>query len=701
MYMKRLKLKTLLLLGAVMIAGCGGGGGGNGSGSAVNKAPIVNAGADKNIKVNKVVTITGSASDSDGTVVSYEWKEGSTVLADTPSFDFSKSAIGVYTLTLTVTDDDNATATGTLNVNVAVNQAPIANAGADKNVLVNDVVTITGSGSDSDGTIVSYEWKEGSAVLANTASFDFNDTAIIGTHTLTLAVTDEDNVTAIDTMDVNVVTVLPTVTLSGKITYDLVPAKSNNIGLDYGNISQEAAKGVQVEAVDSSNHILDTTYTDASGNYSFLVDADTDVKIRVSAKLYQSGAPSWDVQVVDNTNSNALYVMEGSLSSVGTSDSTRNLNAPSGWGGSSYTSTRVAAPFAMLDTIHSAMEIVLSADGSAVFPPLLVNWSKNNVGTAGDKTLGQITTSHYTNANLYILGDADQDTDEYDDHVLAHEWGHYYEDKFSRSDSIGGSHSSGDILDIRVAFGEGWGNAFSAMALNDPIYFDTSGSEQSGGFIIDVEAGTTANPGWYSEDSVQNILYDLFDGTNDDSLDLGFGPIHNVFVGAEKTTPAFTSIFTFITALRDENPGDIGSIDTLVSGESIATITDIYGTGRTNKADSYPYHDLTVGSPVSIHTSNVDGNTVNDYNKLSIRKYVKFEVTSTADYTIRVAQTNGIDSDPDFTLYRSFPLFAKLGSSEGAGSSEEETVNLTIGSYLLDITDFNKVTRADYNVTIN
>ena len=701
--MKRLTLNTLLLVVAMIIVGCGSGDTVSfGTTPVANKAPTVNAGANKSIEVNEIVTITGSASDSDGTVVSYQWKEDSTVLADTNSFDFSKSTAGTYTLTLVAVDDDNATGSATMNVSVTEpvpNQVPTVNAGADKTVLVGEVLTITGSASDSDGTIVSYEWKEGSTVLADTASFDFNNTAITGTYTLTLTVTDDENATATDEMVVDVVTVMPTVTLSGKITYDLVPARVSHIGLDYANISQEAAKGVQVEALDSANNIIDTTTTDATGNYSFTLDANRDVKIRVSAKLYQSGSPNWDVQVVDNTNSNALYVMEGSLSSVGTTNSTRNLNAPSGWGGSSYTSTRVAAPFAILDSVYSAMQIVLSADSSASFPELKVNWSKNNVGTAGDKTVGQITTSHYTNANLYILGDEGTDTDEYDDHIIAHEWGHYYEDKFSRSDSIGGSHGSGDILDIRVAFGEGWGNAFSAMALDDPIYFDTSGFQQSSGFKIDVESGTFSNPGWYSEDSIQQILYDIYDSNIDssDNVNLGFGPIHDVFVGAEKTTPAFTSIFTFITALKSENLGEANSIQTLVSGQNIETITDIYGTGRTNKASAYPYHDLTVGGSVSVTTSSSDGS----YNKLSNRQYVKFTLASDGEYTIRVEQTNGIDSDPDFTLYRGFSPFGVVESSSEAGSFEEKTLDLTAGSYLLDVYDYKNIVTAEFDVSVD
>ena len=202
------------------------------------------------------------------------------------------------------------------------------------------------------------------------------------------------------------------VIISGTVTYDLVPANANHIGLDYDAIRKEAVKGVRVDAIDSSNKSLATTTTDASGQYSFSVPNNTQMKIRVSAKMLRTGTPSWDVKVIDNTNNNALYVMEGALSSSGTANSQRHLNAASGWGGTAYTSARTAAPFAVLDGAYRAMQTVLSANANAVFPPLLMNWSINNVSISGDISQGQITTSHYSSGNLFILGDADSDTDE-------------------------------------------------------------------------------------------------------------------------------------------------------------------------------------------------------------------------------------------------------------------------------------------------
>jgi hypothetical protein len=346
------------------------------------------------------------------------------------------------------------------------------------------------------------------------------------------------------------------------------------------------------------------------------------------------------------------------------------------------------------------MQRILGADAQETFPALQVNWSINNVSSNNyNYPSGQIGTSHYTNSNLYILGDANSDTDEYDNHIIAHEWGHYYEDKFSRSDSIGGSHADTESLDIRVAFGEGWGNAFSAMALDDPIYFDTLDASQSNGFEFNVEHETHTNAGWYSEGSVQRILYDLYDSNDDgsDMLSLGFGPIHETFTGAQKETEAFTSIFTFITALKAENTSDAPEIDSIVSSENIATITDIFGTGRTNNASAYPYANLTVGSNVSVTLSDSDGS----YNKLSNRKYVKFTISTSGTYTIKVQQTNGSNSDPDFYLYKTDP-FTDTDYSEDYGDGvEEKSMTLSAGSYLLDIADYNEVSNAQFTVTVD
>lgn len=83
------------------------------------------------------------------------------------------------------------------------NQSPIVNAGTDKTVTVNEIVTLTGNGTDSDGTIVSYEWKKSNKVLGTESTLIYIPT-VVGTDTLTLTVTDDDGANASDIAEVTV-----------------------------------------------------------------------------------------------------------------------------------------------------------------------------------------------------------------------------------------------------------------------------------------------------------------------------------------------------------------------------------------------------------------------------------------------------------------------------------------------------------------
>ena len=111
-----MRLNSLLTLFTIVLtlSGCGGGGGGE----TPNQAPIANAGIDKTVLINQTVVITGSGTDIDGSIVSYQWKKGITVVGTTATFNYTPTATGTDILTLIVTDDDGAMGIDTMNVTV-------------------------------------------------------------------------------------------------------------------------------------------------------------------------------------------------------------------------------------------------------------------------------------------------------------------------------------------------------------------------------------------------------------------------------------------------------------------------------------------------------------------------------------------------------------------------------------------------------
>lgn len=328
------------------------------------------------------------------------------------------------------------------------------------------------------------------------------------------------------------------ISISGTISFERVPFSATlGSGLDYNNIQTLPVRGAEIQALGAGDCVITSSVTTNTGTYTLNVDQNANVKIRVKAKTTSAAGAIWDFEVRDNTSSNGLYVLDGSLVSSGSSNSTRNLTATSGWTGSGYGGVRTAGPFAILDSVYSAIQTVVAVDATVNMTAADIFWSVNNSTASGTLSNGEIGGTFYSNNQIYILGKSNSDTDEYDEHVVIHEWGHYLEDNLSRSDSVGGSHSVTQRLDMRVALSEGFGNAFSAMVTNDPIYQDSSGNQQSSDFQINIETNASTNIGWFNESSVQTVLYDIFDANADasDGVNLGFSAIYNALINATYT----------------------------------------------------------------------------------------------------------------------------------------------------------------------
>lgn len=495
-----------------------------------------------------------------------------------------------------------------------------------------------------------------------------------------------------------------TMTVSGKVSYDFVPAvysPATRTGtLAFANASEKPARNVVVQVRQGAT-ILATTNTDEQGLYLVTVTPVAAGPVSIIA-LAQTTTPP--IQVEDNTDRNAIWGIGDSVTP--TSPTTiKNLRATHGWNGTAYDATRrTAAPFAILDSMYTAARAFMAVR-QVNFPALKVNWSPNNVPQAGDKTQGFISTSHFAfnDREIYVLGKAGVDTDEFDSHVIVHEWGHYFEANLSRSDSPGGPHRPGDVLDPRIAFGEGYGNAIAAMVLPESMYVDTAWSGGSSGppsaFGFDAETAPSPtddpNPGAFSEMSIQRVLYDLFDsGSNEAAYDqtaVGLGTIYDVLVGPQKTTEAMTTIGSFIAGLKAQPGVNATAVNTLLAHYNIGPITSAFGDGDSGSQGLRAMYTDVPSYPFNTSIGLGGGFEFNTWQQ---NQYYVFTGNGA-----RVTITANSTSDVAIAAYRQGQ---KVGESDSTLNGTE-TFSITTQAdvrYVLVLTGFG-TTQGDYNVSLS
>lgn len=165
-----------------------------------NSKPVSNAGPDQSVKVNQTVRFDSSGSyDPDGDKLTYHWDFGD---GSTPGWtaEYETSHIyispGDYTVTLTVFDDelmDKDTCKIHVSDSKVKNTPPVANAGPDQNVMVNNKVHFDGSSSyDPDGDNLVYQWTfgDGTATGWENSTTIYHTYSSAGKYTVILTVRD-------------------------------------------------------------------------------------------------------------------------------------------------------------------------------------------------------------------------------------------------------------------------------------------------------------------------------------------------------------------------------------------------------------------------------------------------------------------------------------------------------------------------------
>ncbi|MCF6227819.1 MAG: hypothetical protein L3J82_04005 [Planctomycetes bacterium] len=308
-------------------------------------------------------------------------------------------------------------------------------------------------------------------------------------------------------------------TITGKITFERLPVSTGGLG---ATPSLENAANVAVEAVahDDINNVLASGMTDSNGDYSIAFSTDADYYIR--ARSTSGTAGNIDTVYHSQTVPQIAHAVSSGVQNRATGDVTVNIQA------SHNLPDNRAGAFAVLDTVQRLRN---NTDVAAVFPnlgPLDVFWGPNNYGTQFLKSgSGQtITLTSFTDLNgpnsnptIYLLGggDPDDDHDEYDESVIAHEWASFLQLTQSRDNNFGGPHSGEEIL-FSSAYSEGVVTAIGNGLLNQQWYLDTQGYPDGGtssvAFAYDLESGTVPGTGvgYGNEFEVSRAVWDFIDG---------------------------------------------------------------------------------------------------------------------------------------------------------------------------------------------
>jgi hypothetical protein len=218
------------------------------------------------------------------------------------------------------------------------------------------------------------------------------------------------------------------------------------------------------------------------------------------------------------------------------------------------------------------------------------------------------------------------------------------------------------------------------MALDDHLYCDTGAAGSNSGFGIGAESGSYDASGWYDEISVIRFIYDLFD-TNDEGGDpgsIGFAPIYAVMTGAQASTDAFTTIFSFASELRMTlDPAGQALLDAQLVREDMTPGFDRWGVGEANTAggaqDVIPiYTDFTADGSVLPICVNSQFDSGRDGNKLTENRFLRITVPLTDQYDVTMTTTTPTpitddpddrdQSDPDIYIFNG-PQFVAAGTS--------------------------------------
>ena len=285
-----------------------------------NVPPVANAGADQTITlpVNNV-NLSGTASDSDGSLASFAWTKISGpsgfTIATGSALNTAVTGLvqGVYKFELKVTDNKGASTKDTVQVTVnpavavpppvvpVPNVPPVANAGADQTITlpVNNV-NLSGTASDSDGSLASFAWTKiagpSGFTIATGSALNTAVTGLVqGVYKFELKVTDNKGASTKDTVQVTVnpaVAVPPLVVPVPNVPPVANAGADQTITLPVNNVNLSGT------ASDSDGTLASFAWTKIAGPSGFTIATGSALNTAVTGLV--QGVYKFELKVTDN-----------------------------------------------------------------------------------------------------------------------------------------------------------------------------------------------------------------------------------------------------------------------------------------------------------------------------------------------------------------------------------------------------------------
>ncbi|ROO27569.1 hypothetical protein SAJA_09115 [Salinisphaera japonica YTM-1] len=318
-----------------------------------NSAPVANAGDDINATAGQSVTLDGSASsDADADTLTYAWTlttrpDASTATlagADTVQPMFTPDVAGTYTAALTVNDANLDSEADSVTVTVAAaNSAPVADAGADRDVVAGEPVALDGSDSrDADGDPLSYAWSFVSRPDGADASLSATDTVapeftpdVAGDYVVQLVTSDGEADSAPDTVAITAAqaNARPTaaagddeqVTVGDAVSLDASNSDdADGDMLTYDWVFTSMPDDSQVDLV-GGNSVSPNFTPDAAGDYVLRLvvndgQADSAAETVTVTAAEANVAPVADAGADDSVKTGVMVTLDGSTSSDANDD---------------------------------------------------------------------------------------------------------------------------------------------------------------------------------------------------------------------------------------------------------------------------------------------------------------------------------------------------------------------------------------------